>query len=433
MHFSPLLKLKISMLVFTITFICAPVFSFAAPSTLVIGEFRIDGIGGEKDEYVVIANYGEASLDISQYALTLKTGNTTYAYLYRFLPGRMIQANEKIRICQNVVTGDSSCNLFYSGSAPPQMEEDGVLALVDLANKKLNVDVVGYGAAGCWESGCEKFPLDTPVRNALYRRINGKDTDASSQDFELLIPRIEIGLNVDKLVISELLPSPASGEEWFELYNPTNLNVSLANLKICDALGARHCYFFDKSDLLTGGSYKIYAQSVTKITLNNTGDWLELYDASDNLLADSGGNYGVADKGISLSLFGSEYKWTTTLTPNAQNVFTDTIEVEADVAIPKAKTSKSKVTTAAKKTVAASTIGANDTEMVQEAQAQVKAAETQKDPIATLKAVIGRKELGYLLIGLAILLVIGYIGWYFRDYAKNIYHKIRPRDDSTRF
>jgi len=291
------------------------------------------------------------------------------------------------------------------------------------------LDAVGYGKLEY--ANYKGTALATPAVGVAYKRI-GVSGD-NSKDFLPFIPVIPPDLNADKLVISELLPNPQTGEEWFELYNPTNLDVSLANLKICDVLGARHCYFFEKTDTLLANSYKIYLQSRTKITLNNSGDWLELYDTADNLLTDSGGDYGAADKGISLSLFGSEYRWTKTLTPAVTNVFTDTIEVEVDT-VPTAKTtSKSKVVTATKKTIAATTLPAPG--QIQDAEADVKAADTTSAPVtaSTIVAVVGRKQLGWGLIGLAILLVLGYICWYFRDYAKEIYDKIRHRDDSARF
>ena len=436
MKFSPSQKLNVSMLVLVFAIIFVPKFSFAA-STVVIDEFRVDGPAGNKDEYVIIANCSALTIDLNQYAFTIKTNNTNYQYLYRFGAGSQIRANEKVKICHNFMMVDTSCNLFYTISATSdyEMKMDGVLALINVANAKENVDVVGYGKvpyeeSACWATGCEKYPLDSPAKNTPYKRINGQDTNNSSQDFEAIVTPIFIDLNADKLVISELLPNPETGSEWFELYNPTNLSIGLANLKICDALGARHCYFFNEAEIIPANSYKAFTQSTTKITLNNDGDWLELYDASDNLITDTGGDYGVADKGLSLALFGAEYQWTKTPTEGSQNIFTDTIEVESDTALPTPKTTKAKVAVA-KKTIAASPTNAPaDSTTADEA---VKAAETAKSAESATITPVTRKVLGWALIWLAILLILGYIGWYFRSYAKNIYDKIRHRDDSARF
>jgi hypothetical protein len=437
MKFTPIQKLKVSLTALLFAIILLPSFSFASSSGLVIDEFRIDGLKGDKDEYVIVTNYGLVDILLDQYALTIKTSNTTYQYLYRFLAGSSIKSKQKIKICHNSVVGDVSCELFYTATSY-EMKQNGVLAIINTANNKENIDVIGYGeidygSGGCWITGCEKYPLESPAIDTPYKRIDGQDTDASSLDFQAITTPIPIDVNSDKVVISELLPNPETGEEWFELFNPTNLDVSLSNLKICDVLGARHCYFFDKTDVLFAESYKTYAQSVTKITLNNNGDWLELYDIYDNLLADSGGDYGSADKGISLSLFGNEYRWTKSLTPGGQNIFVDTIEIEEET-VSKPKTTKPRVVTVAKKTIVpAGSTSTDEAETPTSGEPAVKASETTKNQVLATKPTFGKKTLGWALIGMAILLVVSYICWYFRDYAKNIYNKIRHRDDSARF
>jgi hypothetical protein len=110
------------------------------------------------------------------------------------------------------------------------------------------------------------------------------------------------------------------------------------------------------------------------------------------------------------------------------------MEVEAEtVTIPKAKTSKSKVVTSAKKTVSMANSSDESNLDMEAPSAEVKAAATTS-PIATIqKALVDRKVLGWVLIGLAILLVVGYTLWYFRSYAEDIYDKIRPGDDSAWF
>jgi len=403
----------------------------------VIDEFRTRSFELINDEYVVLANYGNISVDLNEYCLYKKAPGTIKnpskpELLYRFdkytlLPG------------QKVILGGTDYSgtgyLDYNGTASLADSNNVIILYNNYYDKGgIIVDSVTYGSVIF--SDVEGSPLGILSKGVAYKRTNIPEVNDNSLDFSPFFPTLPTDLNADKLVISELLPSPATGEEWFELYNPTNLDVSMANLKICDAPTAsrsRRCYPFAKDEKLTGNSYKIFPQSLTKITLNNTGDWLELYDTADNLLTDSGGDYGAADKGISLSLFGSEYRWTKALTPAATNVFTDTIELEVDT-VPTAKTtSKSKVVTATKKTIAATTLPAPG--QIQDAEADVKAANTTSAPVtaSTIVAVVGRKQLGWGLIGLAILLVLGYICWYFRDYAKEIYDKIRHRDDSARF
>lgn len=403
---------------------------FASSSGLVIDEFRTDGLGGARDEYVVVTNYSDLGIDSSQYALTIKTGNTTYQYLYRFVVGSFIKPKEKIRICHNETIDKTLCNFFYTGTSY-EMKESGVLAIIKVISttNKPNIDVVGYGnidygASGCWITGCEEYPLDSPSNNMLYRRVDGQDTDNSTADFESYLPPAYKDPNVDKIVVSELMPAPSEGKEWFELFNPTNLSVSLSGLKICDAIGSVHCYYFPETEILEPYKYKTYSQDITKITLNNTGDWLELRDGGDNLLADSGGSYGNADSGISLSLFGSDFMWSKTPTPNIQNIFTDIVE-EEEVASNSAKSTSKKVKAklAAKTTMLISGEAPVEEESLTSpkiVQTAVKGAKTTSEN--------GNTTLGYLLITLAVLLLVGYNLWERRAIARKLYDKISRRD-----
>lgn len=414
MKFSPLQKLNVLVLALAICIFLAPKSSFAAPSKLVIDEFRISG-ENSNDEYVVIANYGTAPQSLNGYRLLKRAKSTTDYKLIDNFGDFILNPGQKIVAAHAKYVGARDFT-FVTGTSNTIADSNSIFLV---APDKSTMDLVGYGDAIFYEG----TPTLAPSVGEVYSRVGGKDTDDNKADFVSETIELPADPNAGRLVISELLPNPTVGEEWFELFNPTSLSISLANLKICDTLGVKHCYYFDKNDFLSAGVYKTYGQSLTKITLNNSGDWLELYDLADNLITDSGGNYGAADKGVSFSLFGSEYLWTKTLTPGAQNIFTDTIEVEPE-ATAKPKTAVKKASIAKKKT----------TDTAQLAEADVKGAESpQMAADSTQKPMMNRKILGWSLIGLAVLLVISYTLWYFRDYAKNIYDKIRHRDDSARF
>lgn len=429
MYFFPLSKLKISLLVFVITIFLAPAVSLAATSTLVsplvINEFQISGETSTQlhEEYIVIKNVSAESFDVKDCIISKSATSAKLYPLYVF-GARVLDPNETVKLAHLDYTNEADYR-FVVGSSNTLSTSNSII--LDCGTRAS--DTVGYGDGYYYEG----TRLSNPGYGQVYVR-DGDDSNNNFVDFILYVEPIMIDLNAGKLVISELLPNPAAGSEWFELYNPTNLDISLVNLKICDALGSRHCYYFDAGDVLLANSYRIYEQVVTKITLNNTGDWLELYDVADNLLADSGGNFGAADKGVSLSVFGNEYRWTASLTPGAANIFTDTIELEADSVVPTAKVSKSKVVKAAKRTVVAKASGvAVESGDVVQPETAVKAAKSTSLAAALQTAIVSKKTLGWALIGLAILLVLGYTLWYFRDYAKEIYHKIRPGDDSARF
>lgn len=420
MKFSLIRRLNITLAVCAAAVIFAPQSIMAAPSTLVIDEFQVFS-ADPHDEYVVIANYGDAAVNLDGYSLIKRATSTTNYKLFDAFGSFVLNSKERIVVAHLEYTGARD----FTFSANTIADNN---AMYLLAPDKSVVDLVGYGDAVYYEGA----PVPAPAAGEIYARVSGKDTDNNSKDFVLKNPPKPIDPNAARIVFSELYPNPAEGGEWFELYNPTNHDILLTNLKVCDALGTRHCFRFAVDDALLAGEYKIYEQAQTKITLNNSGDWLELYDEGDNLLADSGENYGDADKGFSLALFGSRYLWTQTPTPGKVNIFTDILEQEVDTPKPKTSTAKPKkvakaATTQQKRsTVTEATVLAES----EDTTPAVKAAESSAVKTA---AFFTRKAMGYALIGLAILLLVGYTLWYFRDYAKEIYDKIRSRDDSTRF
>jgi len=409
-----------------------PTYAVAGSENLKIEEFRVDG-ETTNDEYVVLANYGTDIIDLNLFSLTMKTSATTYSYLYKFGIGSYIKPGERIRICHNSAVDKSLCNLFNT-AASYSMKESGVLALIDnTKGNKVNVDIVGYGeldygVGGCWLTGCEEYPLDMPAKNTPYKRVNCQDTNRGYFDFEpvVILESTYSDPNIDKIVISELMPAPDSEEEWFELYNQASLPVSLSGVKICDAVGSIHCYYFAETEMLKPFEYKTYSQGVTKITLNNTGDWLELRDGNDNLLTDSGGNYGNADSAISLSLFGNDFNWTKTATPNEQNIYTDTVEIEEPTAVTPKSTSKKVKAAVVKK--ASSVISASEPSEVAGASTVLAAKNTKSAAAIPVKPGLNDNNYAYLLFALAILIFLGYNLWERRTNVRDFYYKIIRRD-----
>jgi hypothetical protein len=405
------------------------------PSTLLIDEFRTSSTAATNysyDEYIVVKNYGSLPVDITGYCIYKRTAGTVKTpskpeLIFRF-DKYILQSEQSVTIGGPSYTGSSF--LPYNGTATLADSENVILLYPKtFATGLSDIDSVTYGKNVIF-SEIEGTALANPERGVPYKRVGFPENNDNSLDFELYIaeiPAAPVDPNSARIVISELMPAPASSEEWFELFNPTSLTVSLSGIKVCDAVGSVHCYYFPESEVLAPFSYKTYAQSVTKITMNNTGDWLELRDGSDNLISDSGGNYGNAETNISLSLFGSEFMWTKTATPGTQNIFVDTIEIEeTSTTTPKSTSKKVKTASSVKtsiKTVPSSPIS---DEVISQAAADKP---TVKGVSVASQSNVGTKTLGYALISLAVLLLLGYNLWEKRDYAKKLYDKISRRND----
>jgi hypothetical protein len=384
--------------------------AWAGVNGLVIDEFRIDGINAY-DEYVVIANYGTNEINLDKYNLVRKTKTgTSYNYLYHFSSGQTIKPKQRIIIGHAKFTGQP--DLRYDNSSA-YLSADNTIYL--LGPTKEIIDKVGYGEVYDFEG----LPLPNPEVNVAYKRIDGQDTSNNFNDFEAILEKITLDPNADKILITELMPDPDVGDEWFELYNPTNLIVQLKGLKICDRVGRTHCYIFDDQETINPRQYKAFDEAVTKITLNNDGDWLELQDLDGNILATSGDNYGDAESDASYGLFSFGWAWTQTVTKNGANIFTALADEEK-----KAKKSKKASSKKAKATKAKTTKD-SDQELAEKIDSEVKGIESVNSKGSNQ---FSRKEVGIFLVVLAVLIPLGYTIWDRKEKLSEIFKQLSRKN-----
>jgi hypothetical protein len=394
-----------------------PKFAMASANGLTIHAFQISGESAN-DEFVSISNDGVAPLQLQNYSVSRKTKTgTSWNTLYKFTNPFSLSPHQVIVIANAKYTGVS--DFLYSTGY--YLSDNYSIAII--APDKSIVDLVGYGDANSFE-GTE---LPDPDASEIYTRT--ADTDNNLADFKSSLKAATLDPNIDKVVISEIMPNPEDGEEWFELYNQTNLPVNLSGTKVCDGVGSVHCYFFGVSDFLAPNEYKIYSQETTKITMNNSGDWLEFRDSDDDIIADTGGNYGNTDKGISLALFGDIWQWTKTPTPAAQNIYTDTVEIESDSPTKTTKTKSSKTKIKKAVSVNSSSGAADDAVETASDTAAPKVTAADNGQKSTDSTGNRNQVLGYTLLGLAVIVLLGYNLWDKRKYVRDLYDKICRRND----
>ena len=118
------------------------------------------------------------------------------------------------------------------------------------------------------------------------------------------------------LILSELLPNPAQGEEFIELNNTGADPVDLSRIALVDASGKTATL----EGTLAPSAFGVFYKSATGISLNNDGDRLELqwHDGSLSEQLDTT-EYGDAPAGQSWSLLSGAFTWTETLTPGKPN------------------------------------------------------------------------------------------------------------------
>jgi len=111
------------------------------------------------------------------------------------------------------------------------------------------------------------------------------------------------------MIISEFLPNPAGKDtegEWIKFLNDKTEPVDLRGWSIKDTSGK--IFKFTKEILVEPGGYFQLNYSQSKISINNNGEELFLYDAS-GVLADKAQYAGTAPEGKSLIRYGDVFSF----------------------------------------------------------------------------------------------------------------------------
>ncbi len=131
------------------------------------------------------------------------------------------------------------------------------------------------------------------------------------------------------ILINEVIPSPEGPdnlEEWIELKNINNEEVSLYKWKIQDTIGSVTTYTFSEGTKIRPKGFLVLSRPTTKITLNNSGDGLNLIQPDGNILNTM--NYEKAPRAQSYNLTETGWFWSTVLTPGATNIISVSSQLE---------------------------------------------------------------------------------------------------------
>ncbi|HPL93150.1 MAG TPA: lamin tail domain-containing protein [bacterium] len=115
---------------------------------------------------------------------------------------------------------------------------------------------------------------------------------------------VNVATDSQKVLLNELYPAPQSGEfEYIELYNAEGFSVDLDSWYLTDLSGKK---FVLKNIVLLAGEYLSLPYSMTKISLNNDEDQINLYNARGQWR--QGVRYAKSVKGKAL-LLNSDLQW----------------------------------------------------------------------------------------------------------------------------
>lgn len=129
------------------------------------------------------------------------------------------------------------------------------------------------------------------------------------------------------IIFSEVLPNPSGKDtegEFIELYNSGNAPASLAGWSIKDA--SEKTYMFSNQTVSARGFF-VLKYSTSKISLNNTGEIIVLYDAQGVEQSRLSWNENIADD-VAVISTDSGSALTSQPTPGAQNVMVEVSKKE---------------------------------------------------------------------------------------------------------
>lgn len=370
-------KILLAITLVTGIFFALPAWA-ATADHLVISQVQITGGPGKTDhDFVEIYNPTAQDINLGEFRLVKRSKNGAYDDSIKswdtgdIIPARgyYLWANSTftdIAVLSNATTTAKLAN------------DNGVAIRSGPEDTGVIIDSVAWGeAANAFVEGAV-FAENPIAGKALERRPgagggNGGDTNNNAEDFFLqpashprntespAEPPILIlppppppgpppapsgpppppgggGTAAFLLEFSEILPNPKgndAGAEWIEIFNAGSSEVDISKWYLDDGAGSdslpgRRAFRLGDGTKVFSGAYFSINIPRGKISLNNNGDDIRLYDADKNLKLkiqyDDQGREGMS---YARNSFGA-WEWNETPTPGSVNLFTDSEEQYSD-------------------------------------------------------------------------------------------------------
>ena len=331
-------------LVTAIIYMLLPVVTMASNSDIVISELSMGSSTSATEEFVELYNNSENVISIANWSIYYRSATgTTYSKKAGFSTTSSIQPHSFFLVSTNT----SNNSLLISG-----MSQTG--GIVELRDDKSNViDRIGYGNASLSNGKPAIAPqsgesiyrqYDEPNKTMVNTNDNLSDFYIASSMSPGATPVVEIEefsepTSYPSIFINEIYPNPnpeqsESTDEFIELYNPNSVLVDLNGWLIKDSSGKT---FIIKNKSIEPMGYLSFYSSETGISLNNTGDIVDLYSPNSDL-KDQTQDYGDAKEGLSWGLVNGAWAWNNTTTPGTTNS-----DSYVEIIVPKAVATKSTV------------------------------------------------------------------------------------------
>ncbi|HRH23667.1 MAG TPA: lamin tail domain-containing protein [Candidatus Magasanikbacteria bacterium] len=278
-------------------------------STLVIGNFvtgtillneifpNPSGVDDEK-EFIELFNSGSSTIDLMGW----KIGDSSKKYMIDEIS---ILAGAYLSLYRS----DTGISLNNSGSETVSLwSPNGLLADSVTYNKTVSNDesFSKFGKMWTW----------TPSSTSGFE--NTKIFDLSSTTSESGVDAVLSSEFAPTIV--EILPNPLgidTQNEYIELYNPYDVDISLTGLFLDDGEGGSKPFEFPVNTTLRSHEYRAWYSKETKLSLTNTSESARILDQEEMILEEI--EYSGAKENKSYTLGNNVWFWTSELTPNVEN------------------------------------------------------------------------------------------------------------------
>ncbi len=270
---------------------------------VIISEIYPDPAEGLK-EFVELYNTTDKDIDLNNWKLDdIPEGGSTIQTLSGIIPAKgFLLLEDSIGLKIGLNNGSDSVILY---------DPDGkIQSQVDYTDSKKGYSYMLIDNIWIWNA----IPSPNSI-NIAPVSLPVEITPIEPKPIIPIIPQLP-RYNIGSIIISEIYPYPSIGEEFIELYNNTEQDIDLTGWKISDLAKS-----FSLSGTIPAKGYKMYSQSETKISLNNSSETVTLTDNYNQIQSIT--SYTKAYKGLSYIPILQGWGWTQTITPNTQNIFTE--------------------------------------------------------------------------------------------------------------
>ncbi len=289
---------------------------------VIITELLPNPKGSDNEEWVELKNISDQTVDLAGLKLRDAAGKT-YSLNSSDYPNLDI-------LPQNFFLIKKDKSKISLNNTPPE-------SLTLLTPDEKEIDSVTYETSAQEDYAYalinnEWTWTDTPTPNknnlpiAKVIEILTTDKPATTSD-EVIAEEMSLdstcqATSSDQIILSELWPSPQGDDrelEFIEIKNKSDQDINLCNWLLADK---NNDYSLPLDSIIPAKGYLLISRQDSKLSLNNTGDIIKLYDYKNKLIDQT--DYPRAKTDLSWSRNNQgEWSWTNEVTPEEENTFAE--------------------------------------------------------------------------------------------------------------